>query len=168
MSAVIWVCAINEIQDVASKNQISAVVSLGDATEQAPFFAGVETLRLEFADVARRRRDLLPPTAAHARRLIAFAQSWGKRDAMLVHCWRGIGRSPAAAFIVACALSPERAEAEISADMYRASPSIQPNRLLVALGDAVMGRRGRMIDAIERFGDGDGFGAPFALPIEGA
>ncbi|MNY74902.1 hypothetical protein D3C86_2140350 [compost metagenome] len=54
------------------------------------------------------------------------------------------------------------------ADALRAAaPSATPNARLVALADATLDRRGRMIRAIERIGRGaDAFeGAPFAMPL---
>ena len=49
------------------------------------------------------------------------------------------------------------------------SPSATPNIRLVTLADAMLGRQGRMIEAIEAIGRGaDAFeGVPFALPIDG-
>jgi predicted protein tyrosine phosphatase len=71
---------------------------------------------------------------------------------MVVHCYAGISRSTAAAFVAACALSPKRDEVEIAARLRAASPTAYPNRRLVALADDYLGRSGRMRAAIEKIG----------------
>ena len=60
---------------------------------------------------------------------------------MLIHCFAGVSRSTAAAFIAACALAPNRDEATIARALRAASPTATPNARLVALADAALGRR---------------------------
>ena len=76
-------------------------------------------------------------------------------------------RSTAAAFIAACALDPSRHEASIADALRAASPSATPNPRLVAVADAMLGREGRMIAAIQAIGRGaEAFeGTPFRLDI---
>jgi len=86
----------------------------------------------------------------------------------VVHCYAGISRSTAGAFITACALNPKRDEATIAWSMRRASPIAMPNRRLVALADHVLSRNGRMVAAVEAIGAGIGApeGNPFRLELE--
>jgi predicted protein tyrosine phosphatase len=86
----------------------------------------------------------------------------------VVHCYAGISRSTAGAFITACALNPHRDEAGIAWSMRRASPIAMPNRRLVALADRLLGRNGRMVAAVEAIGAGIGAheGDPFRLELE--
>ncbi|MBP0574123.1 hypothetical protein J8J27_25825, partial [Mycobacterium tuberculosis] len=73
---------------------------------------------------------------------------------MVVHCFAGISRSTAAAFIVACVLRPDLDEAELAASIRAQSPTATPNALLVRLADAHLGRNGRMIRAVDAIGRG--------------
>jgi predicted protein tyrosine phosphatase len=100
-------------------------------------------------------------------RLLAFFRDWDRAAPMVVHCWAGISRSTAAAYIAACALGPERDEDEVADVLRSVAPSATPNARLVALADAALGRRGRMICAIDRIGRGaDAFeGTPFVMPL---
>jgi predicted protein tyrosine phosphatase len=86
---------------------------------------------------------------------------------MVVHCYAGISRSTAGAFISACALNPQRDEAMIAWSIRRASPTAMPNRRLVSLADRLLGRGGRMIAAIEAIGPGNGAAEahPFRLDL---
>jgi len=85
-----------------------------------------------------------------------------------VHCWAGISRSTAAAYTALCAINPEASEALIATRLREASPTAYPNRLMIRLADAALGRRGRMVAAIEGIGRGvvAGEAAPFSLPAD--
>jgi predicted protein tyrosine phosphatase len=98
-------------------------------------------------------------------RVLAFARDWDARAPMIVHCWAGISRSTASAFAIACERNPHADELAIAMAMRRASPSAFPNRRIVALADDILGRQGRMVEAVEAMG-GNGFvpeGVPFDL-----
>ena len=86
----------------------------------------------------------------------------------MINCYAGISRSTASAYIIAAALAPKRDEAELAKTLRWLSPSATPNIRLVTLADAMLGRQGRMVEAIKAIGRGaDAFeGVPFALPID--
>src|SRR5262245_38432215 len=104
-------------------------------------------LRLIMNDIDRPAEGLIAPEAAHIHQLLEFANGWDRESPMLIHCHAGISRSPAAAFIALCLLRPEVPEAELAQRLREASSAAKPNRLLVRLGDEVLGREGRMIAA---------------------
>jgi predicted protein tyrosine phosphatase len=108
------------------------------------------------------------PGRDHVERLLAFGRAWPRERPMVIHCWAGISRSTAAAFITVCALRPERDEAEVAMALRQASPSATPNARLVAVADEILGRHGRMVEAIAAIGRGaDAFeGVPFALALD--
>lgn len=87
----------------------------------------------------------------------------------MIHCFAGISRSTAAAFISACALAPQANEGAIARSLRAAAPSATPNARLVALADELLGREGRMIEAVRAIGRGaDAFeGQPFTLDVPG-
>jgi predicted protein tyrosine phosphatase len=103
------------------------------------------------------------------RELIAFVGRWDRQRPIVVHCYAGISRSTAAAYITICNVAPERDEREIARRLRHAAPTASPNSLLVALGDTALGRNGRMIDAIAGIGRGEVAieGVPFSLAITG-
>jgi predicted protein tyrosine phosphatase len=85
-----------------------------------------------------------------------------------VHCYAGISRSTAGAFIAACALNPRRDETAIARHIRAASPTAIPNIRLVTLADAILGRQGRMVEAVRAIGPGLSAyeGVPFRLDLE--
>src|SRR6185503_14326941 len=94
------------------------------------------------------------PAHAHVNRLIDFVGQWDRIAPMVVHCYAGISRSTAGAFVAACALNPKRDETQIAWAIRQASPTAMPNSRIVALADETLGRKGRMIRAIETIGPG--------------
>jgi predicted protein tyrosine phosphatase len=107
-----------------------------------------------------------PPNEVHVGNLIRFASGWSSEAPILVHCWAGISRSTAAAFTIACARNPDADEVEIALALREASPTAWPNPRIVGFADAALGRKGRMLAAIEQIGAPADFeGAqPFHIP----
>lgn len=122
-------------------------------------------LRLVFHDIAEERPGLVAAAAADVTALTDFARGWSGRGALAINCYAGISRSPAAAFIVAAALRPDRDEAELARTLRLSAPSATPNMRLITLADALLGRDGRMIAAIRAIGRGaDAYeGEPFTV-----
>jgi len=100
--------------------------------------------------------------------LIEFAQRWDRRAPMVIHCYAGISRSTAGAFVAACALNPKRDETRIAQAIRDGSATATPNIRIVTLADQLLGRRGRMIGAIQAIGAGRAAheGDPFRLDLE--
>jgi predicted protein tyrosine phosphatase len=85
-----------------------------------------------------------------------------------MHCYAGISRSTAGALISACALNPDRDEATIAQAIRDSSKTAAPNIMLVGHADRILGRKGRMIAAVEALGPGlpSLEGHPFRLDLE--
>ena len=94
------------------------------------------------------------PAEEHVHQLIEFVTRWHRRTPLVVHCYAGISRSTAAAYVAACALNPGRDEGVIARELRRVSATATPNSRLVALADRMLGREGRMVAAIEGIGRG--------------
>ena len=127
-------------------------------------------LRLSMNDISEPQSGLVVPSEDHVSELIRFAEDWDRNAPLLIHCWAGISRSTAGAFIVLCALNPNTDEHALARALRRASPTAYPNRRLVALADSVLERKGRMRAAVEHIGRGllAEEGKVFALPARHA
>ncbi len=134
-----------------------------------PNLTAARHLRLEFSDIAKATEGYALPEAEHLEELLRFARGWDLRRPLLVHCYAGVSRSTAAAFVIACALRPDADEQAVAARLRTASPTATPNPRIVALADTMLRRSGRMIHAIEAIGRGvDCFeGVPFSLDLDG-
>ena len=165
------VCGLAEVPAIIAARAPSHMITLLDAASMIETPAGLPPdhhLRLSVNDIAEPTEGLILPSADLVHRLLAFGRAWDARTPMIVHCWAGISRSTAGAYVAACRLMPGRDEAEIARELREKSPSATPNLRLVRLADAMMGRSGRMVAAIEAIGRGrDAFeGEPFHLTIE--
>ena len=174
---MIIVCSLSRLQETVEKSRARHVVTLVRDEDlirrerDALRNHGVKPedhLWLEMDDISGEMDGMIAPSGEHVEQLIAFLDRWNRAKPMVVHCYAGISRSTAAAFVAACALSPARDEAEIAARLRAASPTAYPNRRLVALADGYLGRAGRMSAAIEKMGLGSGAyeAEPFVLGLD--
>jgi predicted protein tyrosine phosphatase len=127
-------------------------------------------LRLHMNDVAAPAEGMELPASVHLETLIDFAHRTaqsGQGETLLIHCWAGISRSTAAAYITAASLLPQFSEHALALHLRAASPTASPNRLMIELADALLQREGRMIAAIEAIGQGVEAqeGIPFELDL---
>jgi predicted protein tyrosine phosphatase len=167
---MIIVGPLNQVQALVDAHDVSHVVTMlaPDTPHELPKGIATERhLRLYFHDIVQHMDGHVPPKAADAERLVAFLQAWDRERPMLIHCWAGISRSTAAAYTALCLFRPHTDEEELALELRRASPSATPNRLIVSLTDAILGREGRMVKAIDKIGRGaDAFeGTPFRLRV---
>ncbi|WP_420132871.1 tyrosine phosphatase family protein [Rhodopseudomonas sp.] len=126
-----------------------------------------ERLILAFNDVDVTDSVHVAPDDAVVRRIVEFGRACRADEDVLVHCWMGVSRSPAAAYVMACERSPGD-EVRIADELRRASPTATPNKLVVALADDLLSRNGRLVDAIAKIGRGrevDGVVPPFELRL---
>src|SRR6266478_1740191 len=94
------------------------------------------------------------PADGHVAELLRFVRAWERAAPLVIHCYAGISRSTAGAYAAVCALNPHRDEIAVAQELRRASPTATPNIRIVALADQLLGRRGRMVAAIETIGRG--------------
>lgn len=167
------ICPLSRLHDTVAATQASHVVSLLGVGAEVPRLTGIAAGRHLFIGVS----DIVEPLdgyvlagAEHMEQLLAFVRAWDRQSPLVLHCWAGISRSTAAAYIAACALAPERDEASIALALRKASPSATPNARFVALADDLLGRRGRIVDAIRSIGRGAEAmeGTPFMLQLSGS
>lgn len=159
-AGLIYVCSFAGLDDAVALSNAAYLVTLINAQMMSELITprGVDParhLRLVMNDIEAPQDGMILPNAAHVEQLIGFAQEWRRQAPLLINCRAGRSRSTAAAFIVECALNPDMPEDEIAAALRAASPTAQPNRLLIKLADDALERKGRMIAAIEQIGAGD-------------
>jgi predicted protein tyrosine phosphatase len=164
------VCPLDRLHDTVTATGASHIVTLvsqGTLVERPGAIEAGRHLFIAMSDIVEPLEGHIVPAKQHVEDLLAFVRTWERDRPLVFHCYAGISRSTAAAYVVACALAPERSEAEIAAALRQASPTATPNALFVALADDHLGREGRMVDAIRGIGRGaETFsGEPFTLRI---
>jgi len=158
---------IAETIDQTGARSLVTLLSPGTAIERPTAIHPARHLHLAVSDIVEAAANHVLPDAIHLDELLRFVHAWDRAEPMLIHCYAGVSRSTAAAYIAACALAPNRDEFVIARALRSASPTATPNALLVALADDALGRRGRMREAIAEIGRGrECFeGEPFALEL---
>jgi predicted protein tyrosine phosphatase len=158
---------IHEVVEAAGARSMVTLLSPGTMVVRPSVIALERHLHIAMSDIVDHSPGQVLPDAVHVDALIAFVRGWDRREPMLIHCFAGVSRSTASAYIAACLLAPHRDEREVARALRAASPTATPNSRLVALADAALGRSGRMSEAIASIGRGvECFeGEPFALEI---
>ncbi len=130
------------------------VLTVIDPGTPVPTLPGIEPgnhLRLFFHDVIEAMdAATVPPGEEHVRRIVEFGADLSEphaEDGLLVHCYAGVSRSTASAYILLCLHNPDREDEAARLLRAQAAHAI-PNRRMVQLADDLLGRAGRMVDAI--------------------
>ena len=155
-SASIHVCALRHVPEMVKRTGARHLVSAINSAflpETPTTIPGKRHLKLDMNDIVEAQPDLMLPNTDHVAKLLDFVQSWDKQAPILIHCYAGLSRSTAAAFISLCALNSRTPEETIARALRRSSDTAVPNRLFVALADKVMRREGRMITALASMGE---------------
>ena len=166
------VTPLSRLAEISESHRASRIVTLINAAtlvERPRHVAEKDHLFLGFNDIVEPKEGLVPPGENHVRSVFAFAETWDRTQPMIVHCYAGISRSTAGAYMTSLYLNPDQDELALAQELRRRSPSATPNIRLVSIADDILGRSGRMVDAIKSIGRGaDAFeGVPFILPIDG-
>ena len=170
MSGII-VCPLASIAEIAARNGVREMVSL-IAEKQDFHRPGVISadrhLKLAMNDIGfAGTGDLIAPSESHVESLIRFVSEWDRSAPLIIHCWMGVSRSPAAAAIAALALCPEEDDFALARRLRDVAPHATPNTRLIEIGDRLLGREGRLVAAVKGIGRGaetDGR-ASFRLPL---
>ena len=167
----IHVCPLSAVPDTVARSKASHLLTwLQDeiVVETPRLILPERHIRFHIHDISEPLPGYVQPGREHIDQLIEFALDWGGRGPIVVHCWAGISRSTAAAFTALCAINPEAPEALIATRLRQASPTAYPNRLMIRLADAALGRDGRMVHAVEAIGRGvpAGEAEPFSIAAD--
>ncbi len=170
----IHVCPLPVIERTLLSGAATHLLSVMGPRDMIDPWPGIERhrhLRVIVNDIVEPGEGLVMAEAHHIEQIVDFTKDWaanatGGEQNLLIHCWAGISRSTATAYIALCALNKNATETQAAETLRAAAPFARPNLRLVGLADTVLGRKGRMVGAIEALGDGQwqATGQPFRLP----
>jgi predicted protein tyrosine phosphatase len=168
---MIHVCSLTRLHDTVTETRASHIVTLMKDVHMVRRPECVledRHLLLEMDDITTELDGYRAPAQEHLADLIRFVRAWDRNAPLVVHCYAGISRSTAGAFVAACVLNPRRDESVIAQAIRDASPTATPNIRIVSLADRLLGRNGRMVAAIEGIGRGvvAAEGHPFRLELD--
>ncbi len=155
LAGMIYVCGKREMPGHVRELRPSHLVSLVESENQPPTPEEIFSERhhrVLVDDVCESCEGCRVPVREDVEALISFLQTWGGSDPLLIHCMAGVSRSMAAA-LIALALPAEGMEHEAAQAMRMSAPHARPNPLIVALGDDLLGRHGRLVTAHKAMGE---------------
>ena len=120
---MIHVCSLARLHETVEETGARHVVTLlkdTDRVQRPKSIAAANHLILGMDDIAAPMDGYVMPCDEHVSRLIAFVRGWDRAKPMVVHCYAGISRSTAGAYVAACALNPARDEMAIARELRRA------------------------------------------------
>ena len=165
----IHVCSLAAVPDTVASARATHLMTVINAQTAVETPASIEArrhLKIAVNDISVPQVGLVHPQSEHIEEILRFAREWDHAGPLVVHCWAGISRSTAATFITLCALNEDGFEARIARSIRQASATATPNPLMVSIADDMLGRRGRMMDAVAAIGQGEMAlsGVPFSMP----
>lgn len=168
---MIHVCSLAKLHDTVRLTGARHVVTLikdVSLVHRPATITAENHLLLDMDDITDPIEGYVLPGEQHVADLIGFVRRWDRATPLVVHCYAGISRSTAGAFVTACALDPARNEFAVARALRLASPTAFPNLRIVRLADHILKRNGRMVQAIEAIGRGDPahHAEPFHLKLD--
>jgi predicted protein tyrosine phosphatase len=148
----VTICGIDEL-GLHCEAGVTHVLSILDPGWPEPEAFGAfdphRRLELRFHDVIDASPGALVPQTLDVEQLLTFGRDLTKARGshLLVHCHAGISRSTAAATLILAQTRPDRSAEEALQVVVRQRPRAWPNLRILELGDALLERRGEVVDA---------------------
>ena len=148
----VTICGIDEL-GLHCEGRVTHVLSILDPGWPEPEALGAfdphQRLELRFHDVIEAGAGWMAPQQQDVEHLLAFGRDLAgeKEPHLLVHCHAGVSRSTAAATLILTQARPGRPAEEALLTVVRRRPRAWPNLRIIELGDALLGRRGEIVEA---------------------
>lgn len=157
--SLLTICGLDELEQHGTRG-VTHVLSILDPDWPEPeafrSYDAHHRTTLHFHDVIEPRADRLLPEIGHVEAILGFGESLlrdagvGEGGHLLVHCHMGVSRSTAAMATVLAQANPAADEEAIFRHLEAIRPQIWPNSVMIGYADALLGRGGRLTEALRR------------------
>jgi len=112
-------------------------------------------LTLRFDDILDAAPDMVLPELSHIEELLKFGEGLAAEGGdplshLLVHCHAGISRSTASMATLLAEARPGMDEDAVFTHIREIRPQAWPNSRMIAMADTLLGREGRLTNALRR------------------
>jgi len=148
----VTICGIDEL-GFHCEARVTHVLSILDPGWPEPEVLGAfdphRRLELRFHDVIEAGPGWIAPERLDVEQLLSFGRDLteARGTHLLVHCHAGVSRSTAAATLILAQARPDRPAEELLQAVVRQRSHAWPNLRILELGDALLDRRGEIVDA---------------------
>jgi predicted protein tyrosine phosphatase len=150
----ITVCGIDELaghRDIGASHVLSILDPDFPVPEAFGTFGEHKKLELRFDDIIEETLGRSAPQPEHVEHILAFGRDLMAEPRpdthLLIHCHAGISRSTASMALLLAQALPERPADMILTQVHGIREKAWPNLRLIEIGDAMLGRRGTLIEA---------------------
>ena len=152
------ICGLTELgafQDAAVTHVLSILDPLHPEPVDFALYGQHDRLTLRFDDIIDPVPGLMLPQREHMDQLLRFGQGLAAEGGdplghLLVHCHAGISRSTAAMATLVAEARPDWDEDAVFAHIREIRPQAWPNSLMIGMADDLLGRGGRLTEALRR------------------
>jgi len=149
--SALTVCGLDEL-DRHSERGVTHVLSILDPEWPEPdAFVDFDPhfrATLRFHDAIEPGSSVVLPQRSDVDAILAFGRDAGDVRHLLIHCHAGISRSTAAMLMILAQAHPDETEDAMVERLLEIRPQAWPNSRMIAFGDELLGRRGRLSAAV--------------------
>src|SRR6202045_1108977 len=123
---MIHVCSLARLHETVAATGARHVVTLLKDVELVQRPHGIMSenhLILGMDDITGPLEGYIAPADEHVAKLLDFVRGWDRAAPLVMHCYAGISRSTAGAYVAACAPHPRREPLPIPRELGLASPT---------------------------------------------
>ena len=98
------VCSLSRLEATVARvgaSHVATLINAGTPVARPPSIRPEHHLFLGFNDIVEPMAGLVPVSVADVARFVDFVKGWDRARPMVVHCWAGISRSTAGAYVAA-------------------------------------------------------------------
>ena len=151
-SGRLYVCSMTKVVDTVRASGARSLVTILTAGASLVRPCGIPRerhLSIAVSDIETNTNGHILAGEEHIDRLLAFFEQWDQTDPLVIHCYAGVSRSPAAAYVAACALAPHRCEFEVARELRR---GLGPLDLLDVDRGFLAGELGQLVPQLVHLG----------------
>ncbi|MGO4523513.1 tyrosine phosphatase family protein [Microvirga sp. 2MCAF35] len=156
---MLTICGISELPDQRDRS-VTHVLSILDPDHPDPEAFGAydphHRTILRFHDIINPIPGMILPTPQDVESILRFGDDVMEEGEghveghLLVHCHMGVSRSTAAMLTLMAQANPDESEDVLFERLAEIRPQAWPNSLMVDFADDLLGRNGRLTDALRR------------------